>query len=188
MTTRSLGISSPTRSMAVDAACVALTGVPLPRTAARERIVRAATVLWCRQLQPPTVRQVAAATGHRSFSGAVTPFGRCIDLHAAVIRTEWDLVARRWASAPHASRARWLADHARQLADVDPACLRLPGLVCSAVAAAGVTAVPPAELLVPLHALSALVRPSGRAVPDVAGAAAALADWSAASPTTAAPA
>lgn len=156
---RDLQVAPRTKFSAAHAARVALTRPTPPVTPARERILRAATALWCRHLQFPTVRDVAQATGHRSISSVTTPFGRSIDLQAAIIRTEWDLVTRGWVALPDRSRPRWLVEHARHLTELDGACLRLPGLVCSAVAAADVTVLPPPDVLVPLHALAALARP-----------------------------
>jgi hypothetical protein len=161
---------------AAHAARIALSGSVPHLTPARERILRAATVLWCRHLQFPTARDIARAAGHSSVSCVVAPFGRCIDVQGAIIRVEWDLVAREWATEPDGSRPRWLAEHAVRLARVDGSCLRLPGLVCSAVAASGIALLPPPRVLVPLHALAALARPGlDDDVRTVAAAAATLA-------------
>ncbi|QYG95199.1 hypothetical protein HC251_24065 [Iamia sp. SCSIO 61187] len=156
---RDLGVAPRTKFSSAHAAELALTTSGPRRTPSRDRILRAATVQWCRDLQFPTARDVAQATGLSSVSSVVTPFGRCVDLQAEIIRTEWGLVSRGWAAAPDGSRPRWLVEHARRLAELDGACLRLPSLVCSAVAAAGVTALPRPDLLVPLHAMAALARP-----------------------------
>lgn len=171
--TRGLRVPAGTRSSAVDAARLALARPPLHRTPGRERILRAATVLWCRELQLPTVREVARSTGHSSPSGVITPFGRCVDLQAVIIRTEWDLLVPWWQAVPAEARGRWLAEHARQLEDMDRACLRLPGLVCSAVASAEVVPLPPLELLTPLHALASLAGTDSGVDPHALAAAAA---------------
>lgn len=152
-----------TRFTAVDAARVALTRRPVHLTPARTQIMLAATVLWCRTLQFPTIRGIGTASGRRSPSSVVTGFGRAIDIQAAAIRTEWRLIDRGWLSSSDAERPRWLDEHRRNLVAVDPACLRLPGLVCSSVVASGLLPRRPApELLAPLHGLAAFADGAGR--------------------------
>lgn len=148
----------PTKFTATAAAKIALAGRPRRLSPARGRIVRAATVLWCRHLQFPPVRAIGAAIGLSSPSTPVKGFGRTIDIQAAVIGTEWQRIVDGWLTAPRHRRPSWLVDHGRDLAAMDPACLRLPGLVCSAVLGSGALPQPPSPAdLVPLHALAALV-------------------------------
>lgn len=169
-----LPVATPTKFAATEAARVALTVRPAHRrTPGRARIARAATVLWCRDLQFPSVRSIAGRTGHRSYSSVVDAYGSCLDLQATIIRRQWEQVRDGWVPLPEADRPRWLAEHARLLAEVDPVCLRLPGLVCSAVAGSGAAPVPSPELLVPLHALAALAHPGDGCDPDAVGRAAA---------------
>lgn len=141
---------------AIDAARVALHQEPPNPTPRRGRVVEVAARLWCRGLQFPTVRQIGAAMGHRSPSTPLNGFGHLIDIQAGVIRLEWHRIETGWVSAPGYDRATWLARHGRDLLAVDPACLRLPGLVTSAVMAADpdrYTARAPS--LAPLYALAA---------------------------------
>lgn len=149
--------SAPSKFTATDAARDALT-VPGPRaTVSRNRIVGRAAVLWCRGLQFPSIRRIGAAAGFSSPSTVSTPFGSALGIQAEVIRREWAWV-EKWLRIAPDGRDRALAGHCHNLADRDPVCLRLPGLVCSAVVGSGVLRDrPPAHLLAPLHALSALV-------------------------------
>lgn len=149
--------SNPTKFTATDAALEALM-LPGPRaTVSRNRIVGRATVLWCRGLQFPSIRRIGRAAGISSPSSVSTPFGTALGIQAEVIRREWSWV-ERWLRIAPDGRDDALAAHGHDLTDRDPVCLRLPGLVCSAVVGSGVLrARPPAHLLAPLHALAALV-------------------------------
>lgn len=160
-------VAARTKFTTTEAARVALT-LPRPRpTPARARLLDAATRLWCRGGQFPTARGIAAEAGLRSVSTVVAGFGSMIELHGTVIRIEWDAIAAGWLAASPPDRNRWLLLHGRALLTADPACLRLPGLVCSAVVGAGLLGVRLApERLAPLHALGALPADPGRTVSD----------------------
>lgn len=183
-----------TKFTATDAARVAFTTPPVRLTRARSRILLAATAAWCRDLQFPTVRDIGAATGLRSPSTVTGGFGRLIDIQATVIRLEWQRIEQGWMEVPADRRPSWLAQHGCELGALDPTCVRLPGLVCSAVLGADVVRPRPAPgLLAPLHALAALadvaVGPSDlRARGQVAAAPPALPGPSAADADLATPA
>jgi hypothetical protein len=175
-------VVTKTKFTATDAARIALARPPRPLTPARRRVLAAAATLWCRGLQFPTVREIGAALGLRSPSTVVGGFDGLIDVHAAVIRTEWQRIDQGWMTSSSGDRSRWLVEHGRELAAIDPSCLRLPSLVCSAVLGSGAVPLRPgAHLVVPLHALAAfadapataldpvVVRRLVRAVPDLPG-------------------
>lgn len=157
----------PSKFAATAAAAVALRAPAVPSTAIRERNLRSAATLWCRHLQFPTVRAVRDDLGMASAGAVLHGFHRLIDVHAAVIRTEWDLLEHGWFGADPDLRTRWLATHAVELAEVDPVLLRLPGLVCSAVFGSGAASRPvDAGLVVPLHALAALADVASGSIRD----------------------
>lgn len=129
---------------------------PRRLTPARLRVVRAAARLWCRDLRFPSVRAIGSAAGLRSPSTVVGGAG-IVDLQAAVIAWEWRQIERGWVAVPPVAAAGWLADHGRALLADDPTLLRLPGLVVTAVAGAGVLPYRMApDDLVPLLGLAAL--------------------------------
>lgn len=146
-----------TKFSPVDAARLALEPslVPVGRTPRRDRLLRMATSMWCRQLQFPTVRQLVAEGGWTSTSTVTAGFGGLIYLQAEVIRGEWNEL-ERWSGLPAADRTGALVDHAEHLAAMDPACLRLPGLVWSAVTIADPAREGDLELALHVHALAAL--------------------------------
>lgn len=160
----------PTRAPGiVDAARRALTDPPPEPDPRRARVLDVTAILWCRDLRPPTVRQIGAAMGHTSPSTPLNGFGHLVDIVAGVIRREWGQIEHGWLPAPVDDRSDWLVDHVRSLLALDPACLRLPALVGSAVAAADpARSVPLAAQLAPLHALAAFA-PGPDAVGDPGG-------------------
>lgn len=169
----SLNVIAPTAAKrnftAVDAACLALNREARPPvlTPNRSRLLLVAATQWCRELQFPTVRAIGREMGWTSTSSVTAGFGRLIDLQAAVIRLEWHRI-EGCPIVPLDDRVRWIVHHAEQLAAVDPSCLRLPGLVWSAVATADPSRVTPMPgLAAPLHALAASTEPPGRG-PDLA--------------------
>lgn len=142
----------------IDAARLALDRESAELTPRRDRVLTGAAKLWCRHLEFPTVRELGAEMGHTSPSTPLNGFGRVIDIQASVIRLEWQRIDAGWISSPTGDAVGWLIRHARTLAAIDPACLRLPGLVCAAVLAADADRPRPRpECLVPLHALAAFV-------------------------------
>lgn len=152
-------VGAKTKFSAVDAAHLAFDGEPhlVVSTSRQHRLVRVASTLWCRALQFPTVRELGRELGVSSTSSVTAGFGRLIDVQAAVIRSEWHLL-ERCSSLPSDERLDALMDHARQLVDLDPVCLRLPGLVWSAVASADPSRVSAGRAMAaPLHVLAAFV-------------------------------
>lgn len=157
-------VVTKTRFTPVDAARIALAAPPVPLTASQRRVLLASATLWCHQLQFPTVREIAAAIGRTSPSTVLFGFRHLIDVHAAVIATEWRRIETGVSSSGEPGDwLAWVGRHAEELAAVDRACLRLPALVSTAVASTGRSSpVHHMELAGPLHALAALVdRPGG---------------------------
>lgn len=150
-------VPKKTKFTPVDAARVALAARPVTLTPSRLRVVLCAATLWCRDLQFPTARQLARALGRSSPSTAVTMFSGLVGVHATVIALEWRRLEQGWMSTVAGDPIGWLVDHAHELAAIDPACLRLPALVSSAVASADrARAALRCDRLAPLHALAAL--------------------------------
>jgi len=151
-----------TKFTAVEAARLALAtdfSPPLLTPALRRRLSMAA-MLWCRDLQFPTVRELGTAVGLTSTSSVTAVFGRLIDLQATVIHLEWCRI-ERLALQPADELPDRLVDHARKLVAADGWCLRLPSLVWSAV----VTADPShasgrVPLAVALHTMAAMASPA----------------------------
>lgn len=161
----------PTRGPgAIDAARLALTGRPPDPSPGRARRLDVTAILWCRELRLPTVRQIGAAMGHSSPSTPLDGFGHLVDIVAGVIRREWGQIEHGWLPVPAADRSDWLVGHVRSLLALDPACLRLPALVSTALAAADHDRFEPlAAQLAPLHALAAFAPGPGVAPGPVSG-------------------
>ena len=142
----------------VDAARVALSTPPAATRPAQLRVVLSAAVLWSRELQFPTVRDVAADLGLRSPSSVLSRFETVLDLHAMVIGLEWRRLEDVWTGRMAPPSIAALVDHAQELVTIDRACLRLPALVWAAVTAAEPSrALQQRDLAGPVHALAALV-------------------------------
>ncbi len=156
------GSVATTPSTSIDAARLALRSPAIAPTPRRDRLLGTAATLWCRGLQFPTVRQIGAAMGHASPSSPLNGFGRLIEIQAEVIRREWRSIEEGWLGAGPAERSAWLVLHVRRLLALDPACVRLPALVSTAVSAAQPGVVDGASLA-PLHALAAFAHLPARA-------------------------
>lgn len=151
-----------TKFTAVDAARVALAAdhpTPLP-SAQEARRLRATALMWSRDLQFPTVRDIGVVLGLTSTSSITEGFGRLIDLHAAVISHELEEITRCW-DMPVERRVDALVGHAANLTVIGSPCLRLPGLVWSAATMADPTlSLEYPGLGLPLQVLAAFAEPA----------------------------
>jgi hypothetical protein len=149
-------VVAKTKFTPVDAARLALTAPPIPLTPRRTRLLLIAATVWCREMQFPTVRELATALGVRSTSTVVNGFAGHLGVQAAVVAHEWTSLREGWFAPGGVDRAAWLVRHAVDLHRLDPACLRLPGYVCAAVEATGLSGTEsPEDLTPPLHVLAA---------------------------------
>lgn len=159
-----------TKFTAVDAARIALADGHLTSSPSEQetRRLRATALMWCRDLQFPTVRKIGTEIGLASSSSITVGFGRLIDLQAAVIGHELEQIeqCRRLSIQ---DRANGLVRHADELMAIGRPCLRLPALVWSAVTAADpAPAWTSPDLALPLHVLAAFVEPA-HSRPDAMG-------------------
>lgn len=148
----------------VDAARLALATPDRDLTASQRRVVACGAQLWCRQLQFPTVRQIAAQLGRRSPSTVLFGFEGVLGVHAVVIAAEWRQLVQIWRRPVVTDRVDGLVTHAERLAATDQTSLRLPALVASAIAAVDPLQVPQSwHLAASLHLLAAVAdRPHRR--------------------------
>lgn len=149
-------VAEPTKFSMADAGRLALASEALPGSRSRDEILLGAAQLWCRDLSVATVRAIGGHVGRAAVT-VLRPFGSAIQLHAQVIRREWDLLRSEWYEPSDERAWAFLHDHARRLAEVDRVLLRLPALVHAAVSGptldgpAGATA----ERTPPLYLLAA---------------------------------